>query len=268
MQVNSIAPLQFQSFKSKKSKKSSDNLGELIKKMNSAPKSILKVSGKYPDIKASLITSSQYEREKNARKILNDSKNIEHDLFCIETRALAILRFINNGFSNWHHKNALNEMKNKHLSNCKINGKFYTLIPEGKNDIVTRLYDGARVVFDENGKILEVRQNDYLMRTEIYYYDEGEERPFLFFDGFKENANEIEVQRAYYIGKSNKLIKNLIIKNGKKSCLEMFDFDKSDKSLILKRYKSKDFQLKRLDAPNKYNYKDSSCNKDFCIVLS
>ena len=272
MQVNRLSSINFQTFKSNKSKenkeKGVENLSEFINEMNKKDDAILKLSGTYPNLRASLINQAQYDREKSLRTILKESKNVEHDLYSVETRALAILRFIENGFSSWKHKEAFEKIKGCSGSNCQIDGKFYTLTHSGENYLVTRLYDSTRVMFDKNGKVLEVRQNDFLMRTELFYYNEGKEKPFLYCDGYSEKDGLIEAQRAYYIGSRKSAIRNLKIKNGKKSASEFFDFKQSEKSLVLKSYKSADIKLDLLDKSNNYRYRNLLNGDEYAIKVN
>ncbi len=270
MQINNILSANFKTFKGNKpeEKSNTDNLSELIKEIKDKEDAVLKISGTYPDYNASLIKEAQYKRERNTRAILKESKNVQHDLYSVETRALAILRFIENGFSSWKHKEAFEKIKGCTGSNCQIDGKFYTLTQSGENYLVTRLYDSTRVMFNKNGKVLEVRQNDYLMRTELFYYDEGKEKPFLCFDGYSEKDGIIEAQRAYYIGGRKSALRNLRIENGKKSVSEFFDFKQTEKELALKSYKSKDIKLNALDEKNAFKYTDLINGEEYTIKLN
>jgi len=270
MQVNSINLYKIQTFTSRKKKEndSKDKLGKLIKEMNSSSDSILKISGTYPNIKPSLITLEQYEREKNLRRVLSDSKNVEHDINCVNNRSLAILRFIENGFSNWNHKKALKEMRESNKTISKINGKYYTLTDNKDETLtVTRLYDSAKVKFNQSEKVLEIRQNDYLIRTECCYFKEGEEKPFLYCDGIKETSKETSVQRLYYIGRNNRLYKNFKIKNGKKYFCELFDFEENKKGKVLKEYRNSDLKISLLNSKNTYRYEDLTDGSVFNINM-
>ncbi len=78
MQVSRLSSINFQTFKSNKTKKNQEkgveNLGECIKEMNKKDDAILKLSGTYPNLRASLISQAQYDREK---KIKGNFKRIK-----------------------------------------------------------------------------------------------------------------------------------------------------------------------------------------------
>ena len=275
MQINKISAFKSINFSSKnarnKQSETSKQIGELIKKMNSTDDTVLKLSGEYPILNSALITVAQYEREKNARAILKESKNVEHDLYSIETRALAILRFIKNGYSNWNHKEAFEILKNSNENHCKVKGKFYTLTRDEKmpeSYVITRLYDSASVMFNSDGIVEEVRNGDYLMRTDAYYYDEGEGKPFLTCDGYSEKDGTINAQRTYYTGKRNCCFRDFKIENGKKTFSEYFDFKQGERNLILKSYKGKNIRLDLFDeSNNKFKYKELSSGSEYYIQL-
>lgn len=202
-------------------------------------------------------TETQGLGEKTANYVFSEAKRLNGELFKEKTKAYCNLRYVSEGLSGWHHKDAFEKIKDSDEKLCKINGLFFVSTPiknKPESTVITRLADAARVVFNEEGIVEEIMQGEYLMRTDAYYSKKGTGIPFMTCRGYSNIDNTPKAKEVYYFEPHNQVFKDFKIENGKKLFKERFKFSQFGNVCRMDEFQNSEFKLTFNSLEGRYFY--------------